>query len=383
MAPETVSSPPLPDLRKPDLPAPPRRVILFGVLALASGIGLVGFAHGRAPAEYAGHLQVQRMPVVAQTAGVVTTLLSHEGEAIHIGDPLLTISNADIAAQRTQQQQRVTTLSIELEQALARAELELDWRFKELNQDIFTTHLQSTELLEEKYRHEMEKVALGDLLSSDSVALWTQEDTVFDSLVLQDYHKDEGRLNTVLRLEAASNSADVCSAQVDLCDQQLRWLEELKESLPTRVQQSFGVPLAEAQLKQAQAELNRLEAVSDHEIVDSSAIGTVGVFRHHVGDFVNRGDVLVEILDHARQSLSVEVPSANVDGFQVGGTVTLIFPGNQRRIGRVAQIAPQTVPVERNTMMATPSLIGLEVEPAGMVWPAAPVGTEIKVLVAN
>ncbi len=383
MAPETVIPHDLSNPQKSELPAPPRRIVLCGVLALSAGITLVGVMRARSTTEYTGELQVHRMPIVAGSTGIVAEILTGEGDAVRIGDPLLSITNPDVQTQRTRQQQVVAALTVELEQSLARAELELDWRLKELNQDIFTTQIQSAELLEEKYLHEMEKVALGDLLSSNSLAMWTQEDTVFDSLVLQDHRRDEGRLKTVLRLEAAANAADVCSAQVDLCDQQVQWLDELKQSLPSRVEQSFGVPLAQSRLREAEAELSRLEQAQEQEVIDSPAIGMTGVFHVRPGTYVKAGDLLVEVLDHARQSLTVEVPSGQVDQFPLGREVKLIFPGAERRSGRVIRVAPQTVPTTRNARDKSASLIAVELEPAGKVWPTMPVGTEIRVVLRD
>ena len=58
--------------------------------------------------------------------------------------------------------------------------------------------------------------------------------------------------------------------------------------------------------------------------------------------------------------------------------------GDTAGVGRVIRVAPQTVPTTtRNARDKSVSLIAVELEPAGKVWPTMPVGTEIRVVLRD
>src|SRR5690606_29344662 len=98
------------------------------------------------------------------------------------GHSLATLKDPASSRRRAELEARIATLHIELERARAQAELEVDWRIKDVQQTIFAARLQSAEYLEQKHRHEMEKVALTELLSQNATAFRPTPDTVIDSL---------------------------------------------------------------------------------------------------------------------------------------------------------------------------------------------------------
>jgi hypothetical protein len=68
--------------------------------------------------------------------------------------------------------------------------------------------------------------------------------------------------------------------------------------------------------------------------------------------------------------------------FPVGKTLALLFPGHEKRQGRVTRIAPQTQPRD-HSRPAADSIVMVEVEQAGRLWPTVPIGTRIEVLVED
>ena len=373
----TVVHQPSSDEQRPLLPAPVRRIVLIGTLALLAGFGLARMGE-RAPSQpYPGMLMARVVPVTADRAGIVEEWLTAEGEPVRIDQPLVAIADGSIETRREQLDADVVRLQAELERALAEAELELDWRIKEINDTIFTARLQSADFLEEQHAHDMEKVALTEVLESETTAFWTQPDTVIDSLVLNKSRAPESRLSTMLRLEAATNSSEVCSAQVELCDEQIESLEDLKDVLPARVRTSVGVDVAEQSLEQAQAERTALEEADARIVTVSPAIGRAGVHCKRVGEYAEVGDRLVDVLDDSQRFILIEVPSHRVAQFTIGRELTVLFSGDQKRSGRVARVAPQAVVRDVDSPAAT--VVTVHIEQAGRVWPDVPVGTRVDV----
>lgn len=371
---ESPVSPPAPgDEQRPPLPAPLWRIVFFGLLALAGG-GWLAHVATRGPATtFDGTLSARIVPVTSQRAGVLNCWHIAEGDAVDLGQVLASMADPSIDQRRAELDAQIVRLSSELEQALAKADLELDWRMKDVQQTIFAARLQSAEYLEEKHLREMEKVALTDLLEHDSTAFWTPSDAVVDSLVLKDSSNRPSRLNTVLQLESATNATEVCAAQVELCDEQISWLEELKEALPQRIRRSLGVDTIELRLETARDDRKSLEDVESLSTITSSAIGRAGVFFKRAGDYVVVGEPIVEVLDDSQRFVVLDVPSERIADFTIGRELAVTFPGGVNRRGRVVRVAPQAV----RDLKDSGAVVRVHVEQAGVVWPSIPIGTRV------
>ncbi|MCA9026723.1 MAG: HlyD family efflux transporter periplasmic adaptor subunit [Planctomycetaceae bacterium] len=365
----------LPENQTPELPAPIGRITIVGVLAIVAGVALVPLIMGGPSKSFPGQLTARIVPVTVDRAGVLTEWLVDEGDPIQIGDSLANVSVSELVEERNRLKEDIARLTTDLERANAQAELDLEWRLKDINAEIFTARIQSAELLEEKYRHEMEQVALSDLLNDNTTALWAPRDSVYDAVSLQKTDSPSSRLNTVLRVEAANNSAVVCQAQVEMCEEQVELLEELKDSLPDRVRRSVGVDVIEGQLADAQARLDELMEDESATTISSEVIGQAGVFLREVGDHVFPGDRIVEIFDDVRRYVTVDVPSSHVDTFTVGKSVGLNFPGNIERKGRIVNVAPQAI----TPGQGQESLVRVQIEPAGILWPSVPIDSQVMV----
>jgi multidrug efflux pump subunit AcrA (membrane-fusion protein) len=363
------------DEQRPALPAPLWRIVLFGVVALACGGGLAYLAV-RAPAQtFPGTLSARIVPITSERAGVISQWHLAEGDAVKLGQPLASMADSSVDRRRQELDAEITRLEWDLDQALAKADLELDWRLKEVHQTIFAARLQSAEYLEQKYLHEMEKVALTDLLTHGTTAFATSPDTVIDSLVLKDSTNRAPRLQTVLRLEAAANAAEVCSAQIELCDEQVSRLEELKETLPERVRRSVGVDSLEQRLNAVRNERKTLANAESLSVIHSAAIGRAGIFFKRPGDHVAVGEPIVEILDDSQRFVVLDVPSQMVSDFTIGREVNVAFPGGLKRQGRVVRVAPQAV--SQADVAGAGSIVRIHVEQAGTVWPNVPIGARV------
>jgi multidrug resistance efflux pump len=365
--------------RSPLTAAPhPLKTFLICLASLAAGAGVAVWIERSGEVRFDGYLHAHTTPVTAAHPGRVAVLNRKEGDRVSIGDTLLSMTDGQLLQDIETQKDEVARSEVQLQQSLAEADLELQWRTNELEQRIVDYQLRSASYLKEKYDFELEKSMLTDVLAANQTAALNDADSLFKALVVERGAPEINRMTAALKLENISNAADVSSAQVEICEQQLTRLESIKASLPANVRRKAGVDAAEASLARSKANLERIESRRSELNVDSTAVGKVGVFRVHVGDHVTPGQTLVELLDDARRHLRVEVPSSRISGLEVGQIVNIRFPGRALRTGQIERIAPQAIPTDTNSHGAE-SLIIVHVEQTGELWPDLPIGTRVDV----
>ena len=324
------------------------------------------------------YLEAHTTPVTAEHPGRVAALVKNEGERISIGDPLLSLTDGQLLQEIVTQKDEVAQAEIHLQQCLADADLDLQWRANEIDQRIVDYQLRSAGFLKEKSDVELQKSMLTDVLASNQTAALKDADTLFKAFVVEGGMPEVERMTTALKLETVVNATDVSTAQVEICEQQLKRLEGIKTTLPATVRRKAGVDTAEAALVRSKSLLERIEGRRTELTVPSTAVGKVGVYRVHVGDHVEPGQTIVELLDDSRRHLRVEVPSSHISGLEIARGVDIAFPGGIQRTGRIARIAPQTIPTDSNSHGAE-SLILVHVEQTGELWPDLPIGTRVDV----
>ena len=364
-------------IRTPAAPHPIRTLaICLGALLAGAGVAFWIERHGEV--RFNAYLEAHTTPVTAEHPGRVASLVKKEGDRISIGDPLLSLTDSQLVQEIVTQKDEVTRSEIHLGQCLAEADLDLQWRTNELDQRIVDYQLRSASYLKEKYDFELQKSMLTDVLENNQTASLQDADSLFKSLVVDHGLPEVERMTAALKLETMVNATDVSTAQVEICEQQLKRLEEIKITLPATVRRKAGVDAAESSLARSKSMLERIEGRRTELTVASTAVGKVGVYRVHVGDHVLPGQTIVELLDDARRFLRVEVPSSKISGLQVAQGINITFPGRAMRTGRIESIAPQAIPTDANSHGAE-SLILVHVEQTGELWPDMPIGTRVEV----
>jgi len=357
------------------------RTLLIALVALGAGAATTWLLAGREPARYRAHLEAQTTFVNAGHTGVVTELLVKEGDRVSLEHPLATLTDPELESLITELASQISVLTSQREQATATADIELTWRMKELDNDIVATQLKSADYLKEKFDWELERGMWADVLSTNEMVMFDEDSPVFKSLLLKSRVPAEHRMNAMLKHETANNAVAVSSVQVEICHERLMQLQKIKEELPTRVRQTAGVDVAEQRITQAQAALARLEARREELKVKSNAIGTVGVFRARVGDHLQSGQPIVEILDDARRWVVASVPSSDVVEFTPKRMVQLTFPGGQIRTGLVVAVAPQITTARGGEQLDPP--VAVRIEQSAAAWPNVPLGSRIDVQLAE
>ena len=363
----------------PELPAPPGRIVLFSIAALALGVGLAFWIESPRGPECHGVLMARTTYITSKAEGILLKLAIDEGASVRIDDPLVEIVDDSLDRQISSKTQEIAALQSELQRTLAATELEMTWRLRTLESEICDIQLRSASFLKEKYNFELQQSMLNDVLAGDEFAMANATDSLFKSVVIDEHMTPGTRMATVFEMEMAANAAEVSAAQVEICDMRQKQLEELRDAIPSQIRTTQGVDVAEANLARAQSELDELQHEQRQLTIVSPSIGRVGVFHHHPGDQVKPGDRIVELLDDSQRYLLVSVPSYHITEFAIDTPVALEFPGKQLRTGRVTNVAPQTQPSQSFNVLKDDSTILIHVEPTGRLWPSVPMGSRVLV----
>ena len=334
-------------------------------------------------------------------------VMSHveAGDEVFSGDTLVTLEKTEHLALISAQKQRVEVLERDYKRAEAQASLDLEWRLREVDRELSDVRTRA-HLIREVKRNPIEpfrsasagsalKVsgtptravsqsrfyeqrkrpakangflfigASGGSLLEDSprsqpLAVPTQLPQPAPKMVLA----SEGNTEGVLGVEAAS------------IEMRLARLEELREILPQQVQRAAGVESIRVQFDDATQRLKQMEMLSRNVAVQSPGYGKVGQVRYRPGDTMSVGEVMLKILHTERRYVMLNVPTRRVNEIEPGTPVELIFPGNSRYRGKVANL-----PMLADVSTSGHSLATVRVEPTGKLWPEIPIGSEIDVLI--
>lgn len=361
-----------------------RRLFMLCTASLVAGIGAATWLEGRGSISYGGSLQSRITSVTAERSARVQDVLFVPGQRVVPGDKLLQLSDDQLISQITEKQRQLVELEADLKMVQAKADVELQWRRRELGTEIFQTQLKVSTIGQERTAKQVEQLAWQDQLKqlkSDGTGP-DLVDAVLParSIVIDAPFADERRLQAILKEDAAAVAAEALSEQLALCEQRLEKLRTLDKQLADKVRISVGVDVVETKIARGREELTALEKQRESLTVVSSSHGIVGTVHHHTGDQVSAGDPLVELLDDERRHLVACIPSHAATKLRPGTRVDLVFPGREPRIGLVSAIPPHAIPADQSRP-AEDSQVEVNVEPAGKLWPRLPVGSRVQVRV--
>jgi len=350
--------------------------------SLAAGIGVAKWLDSRDSISYGGSLQSRTTSIKADHSARIQEIHVVPGQRVVPGDKLLQLTDDQLLTQITDKQRQLVELEADLKRVQAQAEVELEWRRRELNGEIFQTQMKLSAVTQERTAKQVEQLAWQDQLKSlQNGGVGPQvADVVLPvrSVILDSPFADERRLQAMLREDAAAVAAEALSSQLALCEEQLERLRKLDKDLPGKVRVSVGVELAETRIARVRDEVANLEQQREALTVISPAHGIVGTIHHRQGDMVDAGQPFIELLDDERRHLIASIPSSAATKLKPGTKVELVFPGSQNRIGLVTAIPPHAIPADQK-QPAEDSQVEVKVEPAGKLWPKLPVGSRVQV----
>ncbi len=372
-------------VERPDPPEHARRpiVVLFlMLLSVSSGTALALWMQRPTADSYVGYLQAAGRTVTAGRNARIAQILVSEAQEVKAGDPLVVLTDTQFNNDRLAAVRNIEQLEAELSQAQARAVVDLQWRLKDLERDMFLTQLKSASYLQKKLSQEVEHIARKNLTShfqeSDSEAQTIGK-------ILQIRRNDppiptnQERIETLLKIHESKNAMEVAAAQVELCDQRLAELHKLKTELPDKVRLSMGIHVVEARLAEAREKLTRLEASQTELTLRAEVPGTIGVLQQQVGDLITSDETIVDILDEEQRYLLAHVPSTDLDKFALDAEVDLEFPNHTHREGRVVKTSSQAFPTNADDSATCVTKVAVRIEPSGKLWPTVPYRTTVKV----
>ena len=364
------------------IPAKSARWGRLGVLislAFSAGTGLAWLLEWNGFQSFPGTLAARTTVITTDRVARVHEISVKTGQAVVPGDLLLQLVDVQLEDKLISKRREIAELETEIVRSRATAEVELAWRRRELQSEIFQTRLKEASLSQEKLNKQVEQIAWKEQLSNVDASInstLSAVDHPFRSIYLDVHQPDERRLQAMLREDAAAAAAETLATQISLCEQQLKKLDELGQALEIRIRTSSGVDLAETRLTGAKQELASLQSKFQELTMNSPVYGTVAELKLQSGDQVPHGTSIIEILDESQPHVIAQFPVSSVTHLKHGSKVVLIFPANQQRIGIVTSIPPQT----SLNISGSESQLAVKVEPAGKLWPKLPVGSQVKVM---
>ena len=352
------------------------RALIILVVALVGGICCAQWLKSIRVESYVGSLQAPKTIILAKNDAVIQEIYVEEGQVVSSGEIVVALFDNSLDQNWKSKQQELVALEAELEQSKAKTEVELALRNKEIESEVFNAKLKSSQYLKEQYIHQITNLAWQDFIQDyDSLSSNGSSEEVFRSLVYESRLPDENKITAMLRQESARNSAEVFSARVKLCEEQMAELKAIQKKLPNQIRLAMGVEVMMNRLDRVKSELKQLESQRDALLIKTGGYGMVGIFEKEVGDPVKKGVPIVELFDKEHPFLVVEVPSRKINLFSKGTEVKIVFSGNRKGKGTVQKISEQAF---QKTGLRE-SVILVTVEPMGRLWPELPMGTTVDI----
>jgi multidrug resistance efflux pump len=362
-------------------PAEPDRVNAWlaaglAAAALAAGVFVVQQLDGARYERYSGRLAARTSAVRVPHDAEVEAILAPVGTAVAKGTPLVRLKNTAVSKRLEHARREIAALEKERDQAEASCAVEIEWRKRSIEAEVFETKIQQAAFLQQKLSHEVEQLAWKESDAGSRPQEPVASSKLIDQVGFKPVGRKAERLDAMIKSEAARNGSEVAAAQIELCEQRLVELNAALAAIQDKVRKSIGIELVEQRLVDARETLAGLEATELALTLTAESTGVVGVYGVEPGGHVAAHGTIVHVIDEDRPCLQLEVPSDRIVEFRVGETVDILFPGNVERIGRIEAIPPQT----SSTASGTQPVVLVSVVPAGKLWPRLPSGCGVEVL---
>lgn len=353
------------------LPAPRARTFVLLVIAFTSSTMLTGWFGTEDEESVTGQLHAPIVEVRTPKDRQISKWLVADGSHVAENHEIAALVDPHAANRIKQKQREIESLEIELRQRTAKASIDLAWRNRAIDSEILTNRLKAADLIQKHYDQKIELHAWRDHLNKDkrSVGRSKSPDQVFQPVSHTAGIVSNGRVVSIRQFEAARNSVEVTKVQLQLCEDRLKDLEELKKRLPADVRRATGVDETRAKLLTAKSQLEKLKAHKSAEMIRAPAWGTLRI-ADSTAD--KSGPVQAQIVDEEHQYLVVTVPSRLLGRFKIGQTVTVRFNNHVRHSGNVVRIDGPATGSDSVKMI---------VDPKGRLWPGVPLGTAARVIV--
>lgn len=370
--PET--TPKQPPAAETSLPAPRARTIVMLAAALGSSAFLTGWMGAEQEELVVGQVHAPTVFITTPDGSRVSKWLVKDGDLIAANRALATLTTPATEQRIAAQKQTIAALETELRRRKAKAAVEMAWRIRAIDSEILANRLKAADLIQKHYDQQIELHAWRRRVERMPVRVAAAKtpDEIFRPVSYSSRIDFSGPTVTAKQFESARNSAEVTKVQLQLCEDRLTELQNLKESLPTNVRCATGVEETQARLDAAKAALKKLESGSSQPSLRAPAWGTVRILHERSSRQVGEKAAVAKLVDDEHRFLTVTVPSRLLGRFKLGQKVRVRFNDHVKHFGVVEQIG------EPSTDSTNVSIV---VQPTGRLWPGVPLGSGAKVVV--
>jgi len=352
------------------------RLTMYSMLALTVGTALTWCLDRLQNERVPGTYDAQPYNLTAGRVAVLTKVLVQPGTVVKRGDPIANLADEALEDRIKIKQAELKTLEFDLSSSREKLAAELQWRQSAIQTEIFQTRLRSTEFLKQRFTSQLEEAAWQNVAfrpkKSSSQGIYDASDilTLLDSSSgsIEDLH-----IKALLKQGVAQNAEEVASAQIELCDQRIKELEDVAIELPKKLASSLGIDGAQSRIEQAKLELETLERQKNGLTLSATHSGIVGIYRKRTGDRIAANDTIVQILDDSRRFVTLWIDPTRTAEFPIGHVLDLTFADGWSGQGRVSEIEPQ---VETD---AGVQRLAVRLEQAGKTWPKQTFGSVVSV----
>ncbi|MFP6763476.1 MAG: HlyD family efflux transporter periplasmic adaptor subunit, partial [Planctomycetaceae bacterium] len=327
--------------------------------------------------QFPGTLMTNSTPVTAPVNGQLEMTAVTAGEIVLPNHQMFLITDGSLQQQIDAAQQRVTRLESQINSAQTAALIHSGQQMALIQSDIFETELKLADFIRRHFHHRFEVTAWTDYLDpKDALAGTVIPPINLESVLLRDNHDSgEARIRAIIAHATAENEVESLEAKITLCERRLKTLEQSQKLTIQTAEAAVGLTALREQLQVARADQSAVEALPFEHEVNAPGFGMTGLIRHQCGDTVEQGDVLVEVFDRDDEFILVDFPSRKAPQLHPGTRIQLVFPGPEKREGKIEDVPPQvTSPAGREQIE---SQIAVRIIPVGRVWPTLPVGTTV------
>jgi multidrug efflux pump subunit AcrA (membrane-fusion protein) len=347
-------------------------------VALVLSVVVTGSVARENGTKFIGVLKAEVSRLSAPADGIVEWMEVKPGQIVLPGTKLFIIRDTQLEERIRKAELTLDGFRIDLAAAAARAELELQQRTASLDSEAFDTELTLTGLLQQQFQHDFESTALGDYLDLfDALASTKIPPVNLKSLAMPDKSQDYDRLRAMIERSEVENSLEALQTRIDLCEARLKELRATINGLPARIEAAHRIPAIQTAIDTTSSELEELKSLEAERAVDSPIYGMAGVLRVQELEAVLEGDLLVEIFDRDREFVTVSLPMSVVATLDSDQNVTLHFPNDEEREGRIDAIPPQLMSEEGHANGE--ATFPVKVLSTGKPWPTLPIGSAIEV----
>ena len=359
-------------------PASVARTLTFTACALLVSVVVTGSVARQDKQRFTGELKAEVAQLIAPADGVVELMNVTSGQIVLPGAELFIIRDTQLEEQLRKAQSTLDGLQIDFAAASARSKLELQQRKAELESATFDTELTLTSLLQQQFQQSFESTALGDYLKLfDALASTGSPPIDLRSITLPRRSDEYNRVRAMIERAEVENSLDALQTRVELCESRLKDLRDSISSLPDQIETAHRIPVIQASIQGVSDELEELQSLQAERSVSSLIYGMAGALRVHEQKSVSQGELLLEVFDRDHEFVTVDLPASLVASLDDCQPVTLYFPDEEERQGRIESIPPQlTLDTKGSGYEAT---VSLRIHSTGKPWPTLPIGSSLEV----